>query len=1231
MAHFEVRSTARRAVLPRLGRIAAGSALAVALGCGVVPLASVAAPSVAWADNVAAGDAAVANSLGLRGRWTFDGEDLKENAEAGSGLQMESASGVTGAASPVKSLGKMMRFGDKAADTDVKVPAAIKIGDDYSISMWIKADAGIENGAKTAILQMDTADGRTLLYQLADGRYATFLAGSEHVFSKKNPSRGSWHHVTLVKNGKGTHGTAKTFQLYIDGELAGEGRWEGNLAGGSSTPALLVGEHKNASDMDRFQGDLDELCIFGKALTAEEAKAHYDSYGEAKDDLALINAKVELQALVDRAESLVQQDDGSEAYRTLARAIENARALGEDATLEQIDDAKSELESAIGGVFALGIQVNVDPKTTIETIDEGIFGINHRYAFNGYGSFDSKEQKVKDDFAKLYDESNFGSIRYPGGTISNLFSWKETLGEQDQRTPQIHGFYNYDGQGGIAPNFGISEIGTFAAEHGSEIIYVYSLGRGDANDASDLIEFLNAKVGDNPNGGTDWAQVRADGGHAEPYGVRYFEIGNEMNQGGTDGSGSQQYWTTTVMNDPANENGGNKSAVDAYIEGGTVKRVKEYAVVKGDWNHTRSYSTGKAGQQFGLRYALLPRDQRAEDYADWTAVIPESVEVYVCDAAGNEVKWERTDNLSQEGADAQKYELDIKTGTITFGDGRNGKIPENGKQIKVSYKVERDGFVQISEAMRETMEDINEQRAEDGEARGELHVYSSFESDSFYTRMHEKGKDALYDGIAIHPYSGNLGNTVPGEEFYLQSMKLGNGAVEKVRHHTERMRTISGDQSKVPVISEYGIYNSTHTMVRSQTHALYIARQIMEYIKLGSPYIQKHCLVDWYSSGADALGPTQQAVIQAVEGPDADKKTGEGTFTFFKTPSALVFEMYNGTKAADGKPAEAGFGEQILSTATSEMPTLSNGVNVHDVLASRDAAGNYYIAVTNLDMESKRGFTLDIAGEDLTGRTIEVRSIAGDSYDTENSPDEPNKVTVGYGDAYTSSEANPRFELEPHSFAIVKVHAEKDAPTTYAVAFEVDGEPWGDPQTVAAGGLAIAPADPVKEGFRFIGWALDGKPFDFSTPVAGDLTLTALFEKVDAPAPEPEVRTVTFWVDGEVYHTATVKDGEAVAAPADPAKEGHVFKGWMLDGEPFDFTAPVTGDLTLEADFAPNAPAPETPGEAPVAPAEKPSDPGKTPGTGGLPATGDPAALVGALAATGTGLVLGGRRLRRRG
>lgn len=92
------------------------------------------------------------------------------------------------------------------------------------------------------------------------------------------------------------------------------------------------------------------------------------------------------------------------------------------------------------------------------------------------------------------------------------------------------------------------------------------------------------------------------------------------------------------------------------------------------------------------------------------------------------------------------------------------------------------------------------------------------------------------------------------------------------------------------------ILYSTDTMVRSKTHALYIACQIMEYVRLGSPYIQKHCLVDWYSDGADSLGPTQQAV--SVGGSAAD---GTGEFRFFSTPSARVFEMLN-----------SAFGDQII-------------------------------------------------------------------------------------------------------------------------------------------------------------------------------------------------------------------------------------------------------------------------------------------------------------------------------
>ena len=222
--------------------------------------------------------------------------------------------------------------------------------------------------------------------------------------------------------------------------------------------------------------------------------------------------------------------DEVRVYNRVLTAQEAAAVYAHGATDEPEPPAEA---------ITLTVDVN-DPQRIIDS--SSIFGINHRYAFNGYGSFDSETMQIKADFKALYEDAGFGSIRYPGGTISNLFNWKTSIGPVESRKNQIHGFYNNPGQGGIAPNFGLTEIATFAEDVDSEIVYVYSLGRGSAQDAADLIEYLNASVGTNPNGGIDWAAVRAANGHAEPYGVRYFEIGNEMQQAwaGSDGTATPE-------------------------------------------------------------------------------------------------------------------------------------------------------------------------------------------------------------------------------------------------------------------------------------------------------------------------------------------------------------------------------------------------------------------------------------------------------------------------------------------------------------------------------------------------------------------------------------------------------------------------------------------------------------------------------------------------------------------
>ena len=174
----------------------------------------------------------------------------------------------------------------------------------------------------------------------------------------------------------------------------------------------------------------------------------------------------------------------------------------------------------------------------------------------------------------------------------------------------------------------------------------------------------------------------------------------------------------------------------------------------------------------------------------------------------------------------------------------------------MTYSVNRQGFLDISKAIKNTTAKINEIEGTSHQAK----VYTSHESKEFIDLMEKQGDNEWYDGMTIHPYSGSVQNVDDENAFYDEAMQkaeeVGIGNVQKY------VKMLPKD--KVPVISEYGIFKNTQPQVKSQTHALYIAKVLMEYVKLGSPYIQKHCLSDWYIPEADALGPTQQAVIQVV-------------------------------------------------------------------------------------------------------------------------------------------------------------------------------------------------------------------------------------------------------------------------------------------------------------------------------------------------------------------------------
>ena len=97
-------------------------------------------------------------------------------------------------------------------------------------------------------------------------------------------------------------------------------------------------------------------------------------------------------------------------------------------------------------------------------------------------------------------------------------------------------------------------------------------------------------------------------------------------------------------------------------------------------------------------------------------------------------------------------------------------------------------------------------------------------------------------------------------------------------------------------------------------------------------------------------------------------------------------------------------------------------------------------------------------------------------------------------------------------------------------------------------------------------WYLNGELYDFSTPVTGDITLTA-----DGTFTEYTSYNVTF-NDGETQNTVIVGEGQTVAAPDAPTKTEtseykYVFNGWYNGDAKWDFSAPITENVALTAKY----------------------------------------------------------------
>ena len=149
-------------------------------------------------------------------------------------------------------------------------------------------------------------------------------------------------------------------------------------------------------------------------------------------------------------------------------------------------------------------------------------------------------------------------------------------------------------------------------------------------------------------------------------------------------------------------------------------------------------------------------------------------------------------------------------------------------------------------------------------------------------------------------------------------------------------------------------------------------------------------------------------------------------------------------------------------------------------------------------------------------------------------------------------------------------------PNFCTVTFRTNGGSAVPSVEVEYGKTVSAPGAPSRDGYTFTGWFADSgctEVYSFSTPVTEDLILYAGWKEVPAPPPPPTTYTVTFNSNGgSAVASVTVDPDETVAEPSAPTRDGYNFTGWFTDSgctAAYDFTTPVTGNLTLYAGWEP--------------------------------------------------------------
>ncbi len=223
-------------------------------------------------------------------------------------------------------------------------------------------------------------------------------------------------------------------------------------------------------------------------------------------------------------------------------------------------------------------ELYADRHFQIGTIDPRIYGsfIEHLGRAIYGGIYDPEHPAAGDmgfrkDVIELVKKLRIPVVRYPGGNFVSGYNWEDGTGPRDQRPQRLELAWST-----LEPNLiGIDEFQEWAKRVGTDVMMAINLGTRGVEDARNIVEYCNFP------GGAKYSDQRHANGFQEPFKIKYWCLGNEM-----DGPWQMGHKTAREYGRIAAEAGRVMKWVDPSIELIACGSSNPGMETFGDWEQT---------------------------------------------------------------------------------------------------------------------------------------------------------------------------------------------------------------------------------------------------------------------------------------------------------------------------------------------------------------------------------------------------------------------------------------------------------------------------------------------------------------------------------------------------------------------------------------------------------------------------------------------------------------------